>query len=521
VPIASTPRRAEPAYDSAVRATTGRRLLRALLLTASVVLLATGPVEAAGAGVLRTRAASPWRSVPLPSQLYPGAMLLLTNGSVMVQDQGPKNSGNRAWWLLTPNDKGSYVDGSWRQIASLPKGYGPVSFASAVLPDGRVVIEGGEDNLGNGKAFTNRGAIYRPLANTWTSVAPPSGTEWKTIGDAPATVLADGTFMLGGSGNYTNTTQALLKPKTLSWAITGKGKVDYNEESSFDLLQNDEVLTVGVRSKPNYAELYNPSTGGWSSAGKVPVGVVDTSGGELGPVVTRPDGTAVVLGGTGHNAIYDPATKTWRTGPSFPVVDGKQPHCADAPAAVLPDGDVLIDASPGLYQPPSSFFLLDGSTLTRTANPPDAASLESNWGYMLVLPTGQVLFNGRDGQMEVYNAGGTPAANWRPVVTGVPTTLAPGHTYTISGTQLNGLSQGAYYGDDYQSATNYPLVRITSTATGHVFYARTFDMSSMAITPKLASHAQFQLPPGVPAGHATLVAVANGISSKAVSVTIS
>jgi hypothetical protein len=36
-----------------------------------------------------------------------------------------------------------------------------------------------------------------------------------------------------------------------------------------------------------------------------------------------------------------------------------------------------------------------------------------------------------------------------------------------------GLSQAAAFGDEYQTATNYPLVRITNPATGHVFYAKT------------------------------------------------
>jgi hypothetical protein len=87
--------------------------------------------------------------------------------------------------------------------------------------------------------------------------------------------------------------------------------------------------------------------------------------------------------------------------------------------------------------------------------------------------------------------------------------------------QLNGLTQGASYGDDYQSATNYPLVRITYASTGRVVYARTFNMSSMAVTPNLASHAQFQVPPGAPAGKAALVVVANGISSAPITVTVS
>jgi hypothetical protein len=490
---------------------TGIVLLLGLLVASWMVASAAARPRASG---------SPWQSVAFPKQLHPGAMLLLTNGSVMVQDQGPEESGASGWWLLTPSRRGSYVQGTWRRPASLPSGYGPISFASAVLPDGRVIIEGGEDNLGNDNAFTNRGAIYQPLTNRWTSVTAPSGSEWTTIGDAPATVLANGTFMLGGSGNYTNRTQALLNPKTLTWSITGVGKVEDNEEEGFTLLPSGDVLSVGLRPNLSYAELYDPSTGRWTDAGTLPVPVVDAAGDEIGPLVLRPNGTVLVLGDTGQNAIYSVATHTWSKGPSFPVINGKQPHCADAPAAVLPDGDVLIDASPGLYHPPSYFFVFNGHSLTRVASPPNAVNLESNFGYMLVLPTGQVLFNDRDGHMEVYNNGGRPSASWRPVIHRVDTTLAPGHTYSLIGSQLNGLTQGASYGDDYQSATNFPLVRISYSGTGRVVYTRTFNMSSMAVAPGVGSRASFTVPGHIPSGKARLVAVANGIASAPVTVKV-
>ena len=58
------------------------------------------------------------------------------------------------------------------EIASLPAGYGPLYFASAVLPDGRVIVEGGEYNFCV-PVWTNKGAIYDPIANSWSSVAPP------------------------------------------------------------------------------------------------------------------------------------------------------------------------------------------------------------------------------------------------------------------------------------------------------------------------------------------------------------
>ena len=58
--------------------------------------------------------------------------------------------------------------------------------------------------------------------------------------------------------------------------------------------------------------------------------------------------------------------------------------------------------------------------------------------------------------------------------------LGLGNTYTISGFHFNGCSQGAFYGDDAQSNTNYPLVRITDSAA-HVFYAKTHDHTRMGV----------------------------------------
>src|SRR6266702_8965311 len=86
----------------------------------------------------------------------------LTDGTVMCQANSSQN-----WYKLTPDNTGSYVNGTWTQVASLQPGYVPDDFASAVLADGRVVITGGEYNNGQ-FTLTNLGAIYDPVANTWT-----------------------------------------------------------------------------------------------------------------------------------------------------------------------------------------------------------------------------------------------------------------------------------------------------------------------------------------------------------------
>jgi hypothetical protein len=163
----------------------------------------------------------------------PGNPLLLTDGTVMLADDGCQD-----WWKLTPDTTGSYVNGTWTQLASLPSGYSPLYHSSAVLPDGRVIIMGGEYNFLHA-VWTNLGAIYDPVANTWTSVNPPDG--WTTIGDSQSVVLFDGTFM---QANCCTNQAALLNPKTLTWTPTGEGKFDPNDEEGWTLLPDKQVLTV-------------------------------------------------------------------------------------------------------------------------------------------------------------------------------------------------------------------------------------------------------------------------------------
>jgi hypothetical protein len=93
--------------------------------------------------------------------------------------------------------------------------------------------------------------------------------------------------------------------------------------------------------------------------------------------------------------------------------------------------------------------------------------------------------------------------------------------YSISGTQFNGLSQGSAYGDDAQAATNYPLVRITNNATGHVRYAKTHSHSTMAVaTGSAMVSTQFDVPADIETGPSTLEVVANGIPSVSASVVV-
>src|SRR5271154_3640784 len=128
--------------------------------------------------------AQTWTPLIHPAPFSANPPLLLTDGTVMLQDTGTPN-----WRRLTPDQNGSYINGSWSHRSSTVASYGPQYFAAAVLPDGRVIIEGGEYNLGS-QDWTSKGALYDPTTDAWTSMLPPTG--WTSIGDGQSIVLANG-----------------------------------------------------------------------------------------------------------------------------------------------------------------------------------------------------------------------------------------------------------------------------------------------------------------------------------------
>jgi hypothetical protein len=443
--------------------------------------------------------------------------LLLPDGTVMMHQYN-----STAWWRLTPNISGSYLAGTWKQLASMPSGYEPLYFAAAVLPDGRVLIEGGEYNnlVGN---ETNKGAIYNPSSNTWTNVNPPAG--WSTIGDSPAIVLPNGTFMMG-QGGQPSTQQVTFNATTLTWtAVTGNKKADGFSEEGFALLPDGNVLTVDCEDGTN-SEIYNTATKTWSSAGST-INPLPNSGNlgivpEMGPLMQRPDGSVVAFGATTHTSIYDSTTGTWSAGPDFPNKD----DIADGNASILPDGNILVYTSPGVFNGTGTFyeFTFPGNTYVAAPSTAKSATLQSWDARQLLLPTGQVMWMASDGatkDVELYTSTGTVNPAWAPVIKSVPATVTRGVAATISGTQFNGFSAGTTYGDDGQMASNFPLVRITNQSTKHVFYARTSNFSTMGIaTGSTVETAKFVVPATAEAGVSALVVVANGIPSAAKKVTI-
>ena len=140
----------------------------------------------------------------------------------------------------------------------------------------------------------------------------------------------------------------------------------------------------------------------------------------------------------------------------------------------------------------------------------------------LLLPTGQVLFSTQQSSLAILTvdpATGAPDTTWKPTITSAPSTIVAGHTYVLSGTQLNGLSQAVSYGDDAPAATNYPIARLTKTGGNAVQYLRTFDFSTLGVATGTAVHStSVQVSDKIPPGQYRLEVIANGIPSDPIDV---
>jgi hypothetical protein len=496
------------------------------------------------ARALATAGLSPWKRLTNAPPFEPGTMLLESDGTVLVHEETELAGGTTVWYRLTPDEKGSYVHGTWSKIAPMPARYEPLYFASAILPDGRMIVEGGEYNGPSEEgAWTNLGAIYDPVTNSWRRVKPPPG--WANIGDAQSDVLANGTFVLAQAcqnctlpSGTLSTADALFNAGGLSWTtLSGQGKNDPNDEEAWTLLPNGQLLTVDTWLTPT-TEVFTQTSLSWSFAGNTVGSPVNAPQVEIGPQVEVPGGNTFVAGaGTASElppepcnthsrattALYDYATGTWVKGPSIPTIERLQYTSADGPGTVLPDGNVLFDVSPCVFDAPLAFYLYEPSSnkLSPVADIPNAANDSTYYTRMLNLPNGQVLFDDGSNKIEVYTAGGTPNPAWAPSITSISsTTLKPGQTASLSGTQLAGVDQGAAYGDDVQDHTNFPLVRITNAASGAVTYARTSNWTSASVAPGAVSSTNFTVASTTPPGASTLEVVANGIASEPLPVSV-
>lgn len=450
------------------------------------------------------------------THLAPGGanlMLLLPDGTVMVSNNNGQTIGS-AWYKLTPDVHGSYINGTWSNLATAHDTR--LYYPSQVLRDGRVFVAGGEYGTGGPKA-----EVYDPQTNVWTAVTPP-GSLWNVNSDdffdCNSEMLPDGRVLLMPVFPHSSGIPLIYNPATNTWANGGHlFRGSYQDEASWVKLPDDSILTIDPFG--TLTERYIPTTNTWVDDGIVPVSLYDPFGLELGGALMCANGKSFWLGSTGHTALYTPSGTispgTWVAGPDIPGAHGTP----DAPAAMMVTGNILCAVSPiptsGNHFPsPTTFYEYDpvANAFTSVNAPNGASEPGACYGtLMLDLPDGSVLFSHFSQQLYVYRPTGGPIAAGKPTIISV--TQNGDGSFHLVGTLLNGISEGATYGDDFQMNSNYPLVRLNE-AGGNVYYARTYNWSSTGVmTGSTPVSTEFRLPASLPPGTYTLEVVANGFAS--------
>ncbi len=439
--------------------------------------------------------------------------ILLSDGSVLAQTG--RDQATNTWIRLN-------ISGNVARITSVPNSsVDRLFYTSDVLTDGRVLVLGGEYSDPNtDQNDTNTGEIYDPVANTWTSIAnfPES-----KLGDAPSEVLDNGTVLVGSpfdSNTY------IYNPSNNTWTqgpslLNG----DTSSEEGWVKLPDGSILSYTIGGNdPQTAERYVPSLNQWVFAGNVPVSLATNAGNadfapELGPSILLPNGQVFWVGATDHTAIYTPPTTltgtgSWTAGPDIPGGLGG----FDSPIAEEPNGTILFSAQTldGTFNQPPVYFEYNPSTdaISNNAGPfPGLDRTPSFLNKLLVLPDGRILeCSGLSPAIYSEDPATVPQPAWAPMISSVTSNLVG--TFTVTGTQLNGVSEGSTYGDDAENATNFPLVRFT--ADGFGIYGRTFNWTSTGVaTGSTPVSTDFTLPSSLQSDLVyQMQVVANGIASK-------
>jgi len=283
---------------------------------------------------------------------------------------------------------------------------------AVTLKDGRVLIVGGVDTLGN------------PLRSC--EIYDPKTSSFKTTGSLriaraghTTDLLPNGRVLVtGGTSNFTDALNAInatersteiYNPATGTWSNGPNMSVPRLVHASIALSNGNILLTGGatwtllfiikIPGITNSCEIYNPSSNSFSSTGSMPSS-------RAGHVLTRlANGDVLVSGGasfqsiTNISIISNAATYNVSAGKWTPTANTMTIARAGQATALLPDNRVLIigGATGSLTTPGSTARCDFYDPSTRRFSPAPALSVARAGAHALMLPEGQVFVAGGGG----------------------------------------------------------------------------------------------------------------------------
>ena len=230
------------------------------------------------------------------------------------------------------------IAGTWANAGAIPAAAADQN--GCLLYNGKVLQIGG-GVPGGGSGVTAVCALYDPVANSWSA----TGSLNTARNVSCATTLLNGKVLVvgGQSASATYASCELYDPISGTWRYTGslaQSRMFYPNPASV-LLPDGRFFVVGGCDRsgsPVYAsaEIYNPLTELWSSAGSM----ANTRWEHQATLLL--DGRILVSGGYNNTSyltaceIYNPATNSWKTVASMNTLR------ANHTATLLQNGKVLV-----------------------------------------------------------------------------------------------------------------------------------------------------------------------------------
>ncbi len=211
---------------------------------------------------------------------------------------------------------------------------------ATLLNDGRVLVAAGWFHyLGYNPFAQDTAEVYDPATGTWTETGRLADPRERHT----AALLPDGRVLVAGGQNdgfadvHVFATAEIYDAATGVWTPTGDMTVARAGHTA-TLLPNGQVLVVAGYNAEflDAAELYDPATGAWTATGSLTTA-------RLGSTATLlPNGGVLVAAGYNQSGnlasaeLYDPVSETWSTA-------GTMETARQIPSAtLLPDGEVLF-----------------------------------------------------------------------------------------------------------------------------------------------------------------------------------
>jgi hypothetical protein len=321
---------------------------------------------------------------------------LLPDGKVLVA------GGDRGWnavpRALASAELYDPATRTWTATASMTSGR--YRHTATLLPNGKVLVAGGNVDssgvVGIGCCLATA-ELYDPSSGTWTATGSMNAPRV----DHSSTLLLDGTVLVAGGDAYPNTglerfSAELYDPATERWTATGN-MIEVVHHHKATLLSDGTVL-VGSSQR------YDPSTRSWSSTDCVVGQPVEEERfgpcniGYYGTATLLTDGTLLLAGGT-PTVLYDPASGIWT------AIGGMIPSRVDFTATLLPGGKVLAAGGTGSGFPDlarTSAELYDPSAASWA---PTASMAEGRYRHVaILLLDGTVLVAGGSGTSVLVDA---------------------------------------------------------------------------------------------------------------------